>query len=117
MKRFASIWFDDVITVAQGKSNGAGEPRQNLQELSFHAPEWEIWELERGLVQLFTEGMPKPAKFEGYPYGYTDFDEPEPKTHPVTDETRAVNDSPELMAAMVAANAEAAKVNTRRGKR
>lgn len=72
--KLASIWFDDVVTIALGKSNGEGEPRQNLQETSFHeADGWDITLLggPSGVhFALRCEGMPGPVFIGGYGHTY-----------------------------------------------
>ena len=68
--KIASLWLDDVVTIALGKSNGPGEPRQNLQELSFNAPEWDITEIAPGRFSLLTNGMPRPVIVGGYGHSY-----------------------------------------------
>lgn len=82
--RLACLYLDDVVVVPGAKDNGAGLPRSDLRESSFHEAEgWDIYKVAPNEFTLWREGMPKTVHVEGYARTYTMSELPEGIT-PVT---------------------------------
>jgi len=69
--KLAALYFDDTVVIPGAKDLGAGTPRQDLRESTFHASEgWQLDEVEDDVFRIWREGMPSACIVGGYGYTY-----------------------------------------------